>query len=78
MQNQFSDQSNFNPFADDPLLTPEEAAEYCSVSVTTINSWRRDKKLPCIRTISDARFRRSDLNRFIYDHQSWGWMKGNQ
>ena len=75
MQNEESNHSGFNPFEDDPLFTTEEAAEYCSVSVTTINGWRREKKLPCIRTISDARFLRSDLNKFNNAHRSWGWMK---
>ena len=69
--------NEFNPFVDDPLFTAEQAAEYCKVSITTLNGWRREKKLPCIRTTTDARFRRSDINRFINDHHSWGWMKGN-
>ncbi len=65
----------FNPYVEDPLFTVEQAAEYCKVSVTTLNGWRRDKKIPCIRTTADARFRRSDLNRFINANQSWGFMK---
>ena len=73
MQNEDGSESDFNPFQDDPLFTPDEAAEYCSVSVTTINGWRREEKLPCIRTISDVRFRRSDLNKFNNAHLSWGW-----
>lgn len=75
MEHDMSDQNDFNPFVDDPLFTAEEAAEYCRVSVTTINGWRREKKLPCLRTISDARFRRSDLNKFNNAHYSWGWME---
>lgn len=67
--------NEFNPFIDDPLFTVEQAAEYCKVSVTTLNGWRRDKKLPCIRVTADARFRRSDLNRFINANHSWGFMK---
>jgi excisionase family DNA binding protein len=71
-----SSMHEFNPFMDDPLLTVAEAAEYCKQSVTTINQWRRDKKLPCVRIASDARFRRSDLNKLIHAHISWGYMKG--
>jgi len=63
----------FNPYADDPLMTAEEAAEYCKVSVTTLNLWRRENKLPCIRATNDARYRRSDLNRFIASRMSWGF-----
>jgi excisionase family DNA binding protein len=62
----------FNPFVDDPLLTVKEAAAYCRVSVTTINTWRREKRIPCVKTTNDARFRRSDLNRFINGHLTWG------
>jgi excisionase family DNA binding protein len=75
MQDNDNVQSDFNPFVDDPLLTAEQAAEYCKVSLTTLNGWRRDKKLPCVRATADARFRRSDLNRFIYANHSWGFMK---
>ena len=37
MQTLDSNQNYFNPFMDDPLFTVEQAAEYCKVSVTTIN-----------------------------------------
>jgi excisionase family DNA binding protein len=69
------DSNEFNPYRNDPLYTVEEAAEYCKVSVTTINKWRREKKLPCIRMFADVRFRQSDLNRFIEENVSWGWAK---
>ncbi len=71
-------ESQFDPFSEDPLLTVEEAASYCKVSKTTINKWRRERLLPCVRATSDVRFLRSDLNRFIQDHRSWGWMIGAQ
>ena len=58
----------------DPLLTASEAADYCRVSKTTINELRRAGKLPCIRITADARYRLSDLNKLIENHQSWGWM----
>jgi excisionase family DNA binding protein len=67
--------THFNPYVDDPLLTAEEAAAYLKVKLTTLNTWRREKKLPCIRAFADARYRRSDLNKFINSHRSWGWMK---
>ena len=75
MQVSDNNQSGFNPYVDDPLFTVEQAAEYCKVSVTTLNGWRRDRKIPCIRTTADARFRRSDLNRYIHANQTWGFMK---
>lgn len=61
------------PFVHDPLLTVEEAAEYMSVGITTINKWRREKRVPCVRVIGDVRFRRSDLNTFAESHRQWGW-----
>jgi hypothetical protein len=66
---------DFDPYADDPLFTAEQAAEYCKISVTKINELRREKKLPNIRTISDARYRRSDINKLNNNHVSWGWME---
>ncbi len=55
----------FDHNADDPLFTVVQAAEYCKVSKTTINKLRREKQIPCVRVTSDARFRRSDLNRLF-------------
>ncbi len=69
---------DFNPFVDDPLLTAEEAAAYLKVKLTTFNTWRREKKFPCVRAFADARYRRSDLNKFAYAHLSWGWTKGTE
>ena len=66
----------FEPFMDDPLYTVQEAADYCKVSKSTIQKWRRERRLPCIRA-GDIRFRRSDLNKFINENLSWGWVKGN-
>jgi excisionase family DNA binding protein len=76
MSTEQTSQAGFNLYHDDPLYTVEEAAEYCKQSVTTINKWRREKKMPCIRISSDARFRRSDLNKMIDNHTSWGFLKG--
>jgi nitrogen PTS system EIIA component len=70
-------QFNFEIYMDDPLYTVQEAAEYCKVSKSTIQKWRREGLLPCIRVFSDIRFRRSDLNKFINENLSWGWVKGN-
>ena len=70
-------QFNFEIYMDDPLYTVQEAAEYCKVSKSTIQKWRREGLLPCVRVFSDIRFRRSDLNKFINENLSWGWVKGN-
>ncbi len=64
-----------NTWQDDPLMTVAQAAAYCQVSKTTINKLRREKKIPCVRVTSDARFRRSDLNRYFDKNLSWGWYK---
>ena len=65
-------ETNLNMFADDPLLSVQEAADYCKVSKSTINKKRREKSIPCIRAFGDIRFRRSDLNIFIQNGLSWG------
>jgi excisionase family DNA binding protein len=49
--------------ADNPLLTAEAAAEYLSVSKTTLNKIVRVGRVPFVQMIADRRFRRSDLNR---------------
>ena len=49
--------------ADNPLLTAEAAAEYLSVSKTTLNKIVRFGGIPFVQMIADRRFRRSDLNR---------------
>lgn len=76
MEAPFECEESFNPYVDDPLLTPDEAAEYCKVSVATVNTWRREGRLPAVKAIADARFRRSDLNRFIKKNLIWGRMEG--
>ena len=71
-----TESSTFNPYVDNPLLTVDEAAAYCRVSKSTIQKWRRDGLIPCVRMFSDIRFRRSDLNKFIESRISFRWMKG--
>ena len=66
------DNQKMNMFADDPLLSVQEAADYCKVSKSTINKKRREKSIPCIKAFGDIRFRRSDLNKFIQNGLSWG------
>ena len=66
---------DYEKFMDDPLLTVQEAADYCKVSKSTVQKWRRENLLPCVRVFSDIRFRRSDLNKFIEKNLSWGWLK---
>ena len=73
--NSIDNQKNSDVFADDPLLSVQEAADYCKVSKSTINKKRREKSIPCIRAFGDIRFRRSDLNKFIDNGLSWGWAK---
>lgn len=70
--NPVDNETNLNMFADDPLLSVQEAADYCKVSKSTINKKRREKSIPCIRAFGDIRFRRSDLNIFIQNGLSWG------
>jgi PTS system nitrogen regulatory IIA component len=67
----------FELFMDDPLYTVQEAADYCKVSKSTIRKWKREGRIPSVYVCSDIRFRRSDLNKFINENLSWGWVKGN-
>ena len=70
--NSIDNPKNSDVFADDPLLSVQEAADYCKVSKSTINKKRREKSIPCIRAFGDIRYRRSDLNIFIQNGLSWG------
>lgn len=78
MSESLNPQTALNPYMDDPLLTASEGAEYLKVKLTTFNTWRRERKFPCVRICADARFRRSDLNKFAEDHLTWGWMRGTK
>jgi excisionase family DNA binding protein len=70
--NSIDNPKNSDVFADDPLLSVQEAADYCKVRKSTINKKRREKSIPCIKAFGDIRFRRSDLNKFIQNGLSWG------
>lgn len=65
-------ENEFNPYTDDPLFSAVEAAAYLGVSKSTFAKHRRQKAFPVIRFMDDDRFRRSDLNCFINEHQAWG------
>jgi len=40
--------NGFDPYADNPLFTADEAAEYLKVGRTTIHKWRHEKRIPCV------------------------------
>jgi len=56
------------------LLTTKQAAEMLSVSVATIQRWKRDGLLPYVRVRRGSsrniaiRFRTEDLEAFVRDH----------
>lgn len=58
---------------DKGLLTAKEAAAYLSISLTTLNKLRRERKICYVDFIGDARYRKEDLDDFARKHVSWGW-----
>ena len=54
-----------NKATHDPLMTPEEAAEYLKLSEGTIRNMAADGEIPKVKIGRSLRFRRSDLNRWI-------------
>jgi excisionase family DNA binding protein len=48
------------------LLTPEEAAEYLSVSLETVRRWTRQKRIPFIKLNGHLiRIQTADLDHFV-------------
>lgn len=56
------------------LMTPEEVAEYLSVSVETLNVWRCTKRynLPYIKAGRLVRYREQDLETFVTSRMQGG------
>jgi excisionase family DNA binding protein len=59
--------------ADNPLLSADDAAEYLSISKTTLNKLVRNGRIIAVRMIADRRFRRSDLNRLVTESLMAEW-----
>jgi excisionase family DNA binding protein len=59
--------------ADNPLLSADDAAEYLSISKTTLNKMVRDGRILAVQMIADRRFRRSDLNRLVTESLMAEW-----
>ena len=58
----------------DELITPEQLAEYLSVSVATLANWRieRPLKIEFVKIGSLVRYRRSEVESFIERHSVTG------
>jgi excisionase family DNA binding protein len=55
---------------DDPLLTPDELAEYLQKPKATLYAWRsRGEGPPAIRVGRDLRWRKADVEEWL-DHQA--------
>ncbi|MBI2471357.1 MAG: helix-turn-helix domain-containing protein [Planctomycetes bacterium] len=50
---------------DSALLTPDEAAKYLNVKLSTVYQWSMRKTLPVVKLGRLNRFRRQDLDAFI-------------
>lgn len=50
---------------DDALLTKRQAADYLTVSVATLDRWRRFNRLPFTKIGKGVRFSLSDLRQVI-------------
>ena len=48
-----------------PLLTAEQAAEYLSIGISTVNRHRREGRLRATYICSDARYHVDDLDAYI-------------
>jgi excisionase family DNA binding protein len=48
-----------------PLLTAEQAAEYLSIGISTVNRYRREGRLRATYICSDARYHVEDLDAYI-------------
>jgi excisionase family DNA binding protein len=50
-----------------PLLTAEQAAEYLSIGISTVNRYRRDGRIKATYICSDARYHVDDLDAYIQE-----------
>ena len=50
-----------------PLLTAEQAAEYLSIGISTVNKYRRDGRIKATYICSDARYHVDDLDAYIQE-----------
>lgn len=57
--------TNDEPVTGSPLLTAEQAAAYLTISISTLNKYRRLGLIPATYICSDARYHRADLDNFI-------------
>jgi predicted site-specific integrase-resolvase len=57
--------TNDVPVAGSPLLTAEQAATYLTISVSTLNKYRREGLVQPTYICADARYHRVDLDNFI-------------
>jgi excisionase family DNA binding protein len=53
---------------DDQLLTQQQAAAYCGVSIRTLYNWIAEKRFPVIRLDRLVRIKRSDLETYLRVH----------
>jgi len=63
------DQDPPRPKLNEPLLTPNEAAELLAVRISWIYDGVRAGRLPCVRVGRHVRFLRTDLERWIADQR---------
>lgn len=50
------------------LLDKQQAAEFLTIAVRTLDDWRKAKLIPCIHRSRYIRFRRGDLETFLGTH----------
>lgn len=53
----------------EPLMRPQEAADYLGVALGTLYNWSSQRKLPVVKIGSRIRFRREALERFALKHE---------
>ena len=58
---------------DNALLTPEQAAQYLQVKLSTIYAWSMKKVIPTCKLGRLNRYRKSDLDAFIAANTQESW-----
>jgi excisionase family DNA binding protein len=49
----------------EPLMTPEEVADYLKIAASTVRQWVKLDKIPFVKVGSLTRFRRAEIDQWI-------------
>ena len=57
------------PTSEISLMTVREAADFLSISVSTLYGWAWQRRIPFVKVGRALRFERRDLEKFIQSHR---------